>query len=219
MRKLAVFFPLCLLGAAPAHAVGVHVNVIGTVEENNIGINPLDEVMVGDTVVLSFTVDSTVFTDGDAGGNATRGYTITDFLGWFGGVPVGLASPGGPAYFTLCAACPASDDIWLSSSPDSPGGAPIDFPGGYNLNVDVAYTGDFLGSNDILDAPELFDDTGLQRSAFTIWSGSPDLAAMTMVYEGMTIQAKPSPVPLPGAVWLLISGIAGIRMFPRRSKA
>jgi hypothetical protein len=35
----------------------------------------------------------------------------------------------------------------------------------------------------------------------------------------MTIQAKPSPVPLPGAAWLLISGIAGIRAFARRSKA
>ena len=214
MKKIIV--ALILLAAAPVHAATVRVDVSGQVIFNGIGAPPLGDVSAGDPVVVSFTVDSEVFTDGIPGD--TRGYAIdtSSFVVTFDGVQIGLLDPfpdGRTPYFTLVEGFPVADGFFIASSPISPGGVPL-AQEPFQLNLDLGYEGDVLSSLDILDAQGDYAFDGLTRFSFNLWSITPDNVAMEMDFAGLSIHA----VPVPGALWLLISALLGTQVFPRRSK-
>jgi hypothetical protein len=217
MKSVAVSLALILVAAIPAHAATVRVDVSGQVIFNGIGAPPLGDVDAGDPVTISFTVDSDDFTDGIPGD--TRGYAIdpSSFVATFDGVQVGLLDPfpdGRTPYFTLVEGFPASDGFFISSSPVSPGGVPL-AQEPYQLNVDLGYEGDVLSSLDILDAQGDYAFDGLTRFSMNLWSVFPDNVAMEMDFSGLSIHA----VPVPGALWLLMSALLGTQVFTRRTKA
>jgi hypothetical protein len=213
MKRAAALLAIAMLATAPAHAVTVFVAALGEVTENLIADSPLGGVAVGEDVLMTFTVDSNDFVDG-AGGD-TRGYVISSFsLAFSGRVTVGLLIGGDSAYFTLADGIPVSDGFWVSSSPDSPGGAQLEQEP-YNVNLDLGYEGDTLSSLDILDAGGVYDLDGLTRFAFSVWQLSPDFPAMSIDYHQLRIQALPS-VPIPAALWLLASSLLGLIAIRRR---
>lgn len=217
MKKLAVNLALILLAATPVHAATVRVVVTGQVIFNGIGAPPLGNADAGDAVTIEFTVDSDDFTDGIPGD--TRGYAIdpSSFTASFGDVQVGLPDPfpdGSTPYFTLVDGFPVADGFFIATSPISPGGVPL-AQAPYSLNLDLGYEGEVLSSLDILDAQGDYAFDGLTRFGFNLWSIVPDNVAMEMDYSGLSIHA----VPLPGALWLLLSGLLGTRVLPRRAQA
>jgi hypothetical protein len=210
MKRAAAILAIALLATAPAHATPVLVAAFGEVTENLIADSPLGDVAAGEGVVMSFTVDSNNFVDG-AGGDS-RGYVISSFaLAFSGGVNVGLLIGGDTAYFTLADGIPVSDGFWVSSSPDSPGGAQLEQEP-YNVNLDLGYEGDTLSSLDILDAVGIYDLDGLTRFGFNVWQLSPDFPAMSIEFSLLKIE----PVPVPAALWLLGSSLLCLISFRRR---
>jgi hypothetical protein len=213
MKRAAALLAIAILAMAPAHATTVFVAALGEVTENLIADSPLGDVAAGEGVVMSFTVDSNDFVDG-AGGDS-RGYVISSFsLAFSGGVTVGLLIGGDTAYFALADGIPVSDGFWVSSSPDSPGGAQLEQEP-YNVNLDLGYDGDTLSSLDILDAGGVYDFDGLTRFGFSVWQVSPDFPAMSIDYHQLRIQALP-PVPVPATLWLLASSLLGLIGIRRR---
>jgi hypothetical protein len=213
MKRAAALLAIAMFATAPAHAVTVLVAAFGEVTENLIADSPLGDVTAGEGVVMSFTVDSSNFVDGVSGDS--RGYVISSFsLAFSGGVNVGLLMGGDTAYFTLADGMPVSDGFWVSTSPDSPGGAPLEQEP-YNVNLDLGYEGDTLSSLGILDAAGVYDLNGLTRFGFTVWQGSPDFPGMQIDYHQLMIQPLP-PVPVPAALWLLGSSLLGLIGMGRR---
>jgi hypothetical protein len=213
MKRAGVLLAVAMLATAPAHATTVYVAALGEVTENLIADSPLGDVAAGEGVVMSFTVDSNDFVDGASGDS--RGYVISSFaLAFSGGVTVGWLIGGDTAYFTLADGMPVTDGFWVSSSPDSPGGAQLEQTP-YNVNLDLGYEGDTLSSLDILDAGGVYGLDGLTRFDFSIWQISPDFPAMSIDYHQLRIQALP-PIPIPAALWLLGSALVGLIGIRRR---
>ncbi|MHC4589915.1 MAG: hypothetical protein ACYTAQ_11415, partial [Planctomycetota bacterium] len=185
--------------AGPAQAVMVEVTVTGTVVFNGIGDPPLGDAMPGDPALLTFLVDSDNFVDGIPGD--TRGYEIdqASFVLTIGPAMVGLAAPFPPGetpYFTLVDGFPVSDGFFVSTSPFSPGGVPLEQEP-FEANVDLGYVGGTLDSLDILDALGIYDFDGLTMFGFNLWSIFPDNVVMELDFEQMTISAV---VSVPAAV-------------------
>jgi hypothetical protein len=217
MKSVAACLALILLATAPAHATTVRVEVSGQVLFNAIGAPPLGDVDAGDPVTISFTVDSDDFTDGIPGD--TRGYAIDpgSFVMTFDGVQVGLVDPfpdGRTPYFTLVEGFPVADGFFISSSAVSPGGVPL-AQEPYEFNLDLGYEGDVLSSLDILAAQGEYGFAGLTRFSMNVWSVFPDNVAMEMDFSALSIHA----VPVPGALWLLLSALLGTPVFARRARA
>jgi hypothetical protein len=82
----------------------------------------------------------------------------------------------------------------------------------YQANLDLGYSGDTLGSLDILAAQGVYDFDGLTRFGFNLWSITPDNVAMEIDFARMTLQA----VPVPAAAWLLGSALVGLGALARR---
>lgn len=204
-----------VLVTAPAHATNVTVTVTGQVLFNGIGPPPLGDANPGDEVVMSFTVDSNDFVEGIPGD--TRGYAINQSsfsLSFSGGASVGLQSPfpgGETPYFTLVDGFPVSDGFFVSSSPFSPGGVPLQ-QAPFQANLDLGYGGGALGSLDILAAQGVYGFDGLTRFSYNLWSIFPDNVAMEIDFAQITIQA----VPVPAALWLLASALLGLIGMRRR---
>ena len=166
----------------------VDVTATGTVVFNGISDPPLGDVNGGDGVTLTFCVNSDDFDEGVPGD--TRGYVIDpDSFSLSFDTPVdqGLLDPlPGTAYFTLVEGFPVSDGFFVSTSPMSPGGVPLEQTD-YQLNYDLGYVGETLTSLDILDALGSYDFTGLTRFGFNIWRIAPDNVQMDIDWSGMTI--------------------------------
>lgn len=212
MKKRLAVLAAAALTAAGAQADVVTVTVQGSVVFNGVTVAPLNGVSGGDSVVMSFEVDSNTFVDGIPGD--TRGYVIdeTSFSMSFGAGPisVGLLNPfpaGQVPYFTLVDGFPVSDGFFVSTSAVSPGGVPIS-QSPLSVNLDLGYAGTTLSSLDIVDAFGTYDFTGLTRFGFTLWQSFPDNVRMEIDFASMTI------APSPGAMALL--GIAGLGARRRR---
>ena len=179
-----------LLISGTAAADLVEVRVTGTVSFNLIGAAPLDAVAAGDAVTITFLVDSDGFVDGVPGD--TRGYEIIQssfYLEFDTPVSLGLLDPfpgGQTPYFTLVEGFPVSDGFFVSSSPVSPGGVPIEQTP-FHLNHSLGYDGSTLGSLDILDALGTYSFTGLTSFGLNLWSAFPDNVAMEMDFAEMTL--------------------------------
>jgi hypothetical protein len=202
MRKTVIVLAATVLLAASAQAAVVTVTATGQVSYNLIDPPPLGDVNSGEQVVMSFTVDSDNFVEGIPGD--TRGYEIDQAsfsLSFSGGVEVGLMDPfpaGETPYFTLVDGFPVSDGFFVSTSPFSPGGVPLE-QDPLNFNLDLGYVGETLESLDILDAIGVYGYEGLTRFGFTLWQGFPDNVGMEMDFELLTIEEEG--VPVSASTW------------------
>ncbi len=185
-----------LAGSAYAGAP-VEVVISGSVVFNGIGTPPLSGVGAGQTAVMSFLVNSNSFVDSVPGD--VRAYLIdlpSFSLSFSGGVSVGLLDPfPGTAYFALVDGFPVSDGFFVSSSPNSPGGVPLE-QAPYQANFSVGYTGGTLNSLDILDAAGTYDFTGLTNFGYNLWAVFPDNVVLEMEFARMTITVVPAPAAL-----------------------
>jgi hypothetical protein len=218
MRFLYIALATTLIFCSDLNADIVTVSVTGSVSFNGINDPPLSGVNSGDAVEMSFTVDSDFFMDGVPGD--TRGYEInqSSFSMSFnttlaGSLEVGLLNPfPGTPYFTLVDGFPVSDGFFVSTSPISPGGVPLEQEP-FNANLELGYSGDTLSSLDILDAIGVYNFDGLTSFGFTLWVGSPDNVAMEIEFQQMTISRQ---VPEPTAFAILAP--LGLLMFGRRHR-
>lgn len=177
----------------PVMAEQVDIIIVGTVVSNAIGDPPLSTVSAGDAASMYFILDSDNFVDGIPGD--TRGYVINQasFTLEFDTPAIqGLLDPfpaGETPYFTLVEGFPVSDGFFVSTSPISPGGVPLEQTP-FNANFSVSYVGATLDSLDILDAEGVYDFTGLTAFGFNLWSIFPDNVAMEIDFQQMTIQTS-----------------------------
>jgi hypothetical protein len=207
------------LAAVPVNAATVTVTITGQVVFNGIGTSPLGDVDAGDPMLLTFNVDSDVYDEGNPGD--TRGYVIdpSSFALTLGSVTVGLADPipdGRTPYFTLVDGFPVADGFFVSTSPFSPGGVPLE-QDPYQLNVDLGYDGDTLSSLDILDAQGVYGFDGLTRFGLNLWAITQSNVVMEIDFESLRIEA--APVPLPAGFWLFGPAVAGLAALGRRARA
>lgn len=196
MRKLLAVMTIATLSMAvmlPVQAgTLVTVTATGTVEFNQIRTPPLGDVTPGDAAVMTFVVDSDIFTD--SGSFPTRGYHIepASFTLTFDILELELMDPfpaGQTPYFVIRDNDPAVDGFFVSTNVDFPVGVPINQDGIFGPfvnNYSVTYTGDTLPSLDILDALGTYDFDGLTVFNWTIDDGP--FNAMFIVFEQMTIE-------------------------------
>ena len=206
--------------AAPVQAgVTVQVTAFGEVEFNQITGPPLGNASAGDPVIMSFTVDSDVFTDSAT--FPTRGYDINhaSFSLVLGPAAVGLQNPfpaGQTPYFVLRDNDPAVDGFFTSlNNVDSPFSLPLDQTGifaQFANNYQLTYTGDTLASLDILDALGTYDFTGLNSFQWTIDDGP--FNAASIAFERMTIVSTAPVIPEPASLSLV--GLGGLLALRRR---
>lgn len=207
MKKALVALAVVAFAATSAQAALISVTAEGTVVFNGVSTAPLNAVGGGDTAVMSFMVDSNVFVDGIPGD--TRGYEIiqSSFDLSFNAPPVsvGLLNPfpaGQTPYFSLVDGFPVSDGFFVSTSPISPGGAPIS-QSPLQVNLDLGYVGSTLSSLDIEDALGTYDFTGLTRFSFTLWQAFPDNTRMEIDFASLTITPEPGTAGLLGMLAVL----------------
>ena len=187
-----------------ARADTVAISVRGQVVSNFITTPPLNGVPVGNTGVMSFTVDSNNFIDGIPGDLRSYPINPSSFALTFqpSGVTVGLANPfpaGQTPYFTLVDGFPVADGFFVSTSTVSPGGVPIS-QSPLQANLELGYAGTTLSSLNILNAFGTYNFTGLTRFSFNLWQASPDNVRLNMDFQQMTIAPEPTALALPALV-------------------
>lgn len=186
--------------AMPAGAVGVHVEIRGSVDYNVIR-GGLSGVASGAPVVLGFDVDSTSYVDSP--NFPTRGYRIdlASFDMNFGGVHLGLDNPQpwADAYFVLRDNDPAVDGFFMSQgNVDYPLSLSMHIPGlapehefDFSRTFSNATT---LNSLNILAAVGTY---GFENMSSYLWTigrfGNP---GAEVVYESISITAVPEPSTL-----------------------
>lgn len=199
-RGVFVFVFLALIAVPTIAGVPVQVTVNGEVEFNQIRSGPLSAVAPGDPAVMSFLVDSDLFTDNPF--FPTRGYVIdhASYSFLLDGVDVGLQDPfpaGQVPYFVVRDNDPAVDGFFISTDLSFDFGIPLDEPGffgPFGARFLATYPGDRLPSLDILDALGTYDFDGLQVYGYAVTDGPFD--AMFILYRNMTISLLPVEVPV-----------------------
>lgn len=207
-------FAAAFVFVVTARADIVTVQTTGQVTFNGITTAPLNGVAVGNTAVMSFTVDSNNFVDGIPGD--VRSYPIIQ-ASWSlsfqpSAVSVGLLNPfpaGQTPYFSLVEGFPVSDGFFMSTSTTSPGGVPISQTP-LQANLDLGYVGTTLTSLDILQAFGTYNFTGLTRFGFNLWQTIPDNVRLDMDFQQLTITPEPTGLAVPA--------IAGIIALARRRR-
>ena len=201
---------VALLACGLARADIVAISVRGQVIQNLITTPPLNGATVGNTGVMSFTVDSNNFIDGIPGDLRSYPINQSSFALTFqpSGVTVGLANPfpaGQTPYFTLVDGFPVSDGFFVSTSTTSPGGVPLS-QSPLQANLDLGYTGTTLSSLNILNAFGTYTFNGLTRFGFNLWQTIPDNVRLDMDFQQMTIAPEPTAaLALPALAGLLAS--------------
>ncbi|MCV2368108.1 PEP-CTERM sorting domain-containing protein [Roseateles oligotrophus] len=217
MRPSSKSLAICLLAlalGAPAHAVGVRVEVVGSVEYSVIQ-GGLSGVKAGDRAVMSFNLDSDNYLNSE--NFPTRGYRID--LGSFdlsiGGVHMQLDMPqagSGDALFVLRDNDPEVDGFFLSLGPDDRVPLSLHVPGlepehelefGRTFSVNTA-----LHSLNILDAVGVYGFENMSSYQWTM--GRFGNYGLEVGYEGISISAVPEPTTqaLFGLGALALLGIA-----------
>lgn len=203
MRVAATFLVAALIAVIPAQAEIVNVEVTGSVEWNFARAYPLTEVNPGDSVTMTFQVDSDVFLDSTHFN--VRGYEI-DQSSWsmsFGTVTIGLADPypawQAPPYFVLRDNDPVADGFFVTAGHVDwpfPGLATevYGFCGRFETHYDVSYVGDTLSSLDILDAAGTYTYDGLTRFYFN--EVDCGFEVIGMILEQTKISRIPVEVPV-----------------------
>ena len=215
MKNIIAIAVTGMLAGSTLAGVIVEVEVTGQVVFNAIGDPPLGNVNGGESVVMSFLIDSSNFVEGIPGD--TRGYVIDEssfVLSFGGGVSQGLLNPfpgGQTPYFGIIDGFPVSDGFFVSTSTNSPGGVPLEQEP-FNANLSLGYEGDTLESLDILDAIGVYGFDGLTSFGFNLWATFPENVAMEMDFEQMTITV----IPAPASLALLVPFAFGLR---RRQRA
>ena len=212
LAMAALFLPGLVLG------VPVDVTITGDVVFNEIADPPLSGVNPGDSVVLSFTVDSDDFMDGIPG--ATGGYVIdhgTFSLAFDTPVELGLIPfPAGlTPFFGLVDGYTSFDGFFVSQDPSSPNGMPLEQQP-YNVWFSAEYELDTLGSLDILDALGTYDLDGLTSHVFYLSRFDPVDVNLEIEFEQITLEVG-SDVPAT-SMWgvliltlvMLAAGTAGV---------
>ena len=105
---------------APATADMYNIEITGTAETVNPSCEMFADVLPGDPVTITFTLDSTDYVD-DAS-IPSRGYVVSDFWLTIGDVTVGLYPTDSDPYFVLCDGCSAGDRLFLSYYTDHQSG-------------------------------------------------------------------------------------------------
>ena len=200
-----------------AAAINVEIRISGSVEFNQINQGELAGAVGGDSVEIVFQVDTDNFAD--SGNFPVRGYEIIggSFSFTAGGNSVGIADPfpaGQTPYFIIRNDDPAVDGFFLGTNIDGfPSGIPSDSDGAFGAfapNFSVGYDNDPLSSLDILGALGTYEFVGLTSFNFVVNDGPFD--AMGMIFESMSITA----VPLPAAVWFMLTALASFVGLRRR---
>ena len=196
--SLVALFLICAFTANVGADVVYDVTINGVVEFNQIGAPPLGTVAPGETVTLSFQIDSENFVDSLS--FPTRGYEIdqTSFLLAFsGGTSIGLQDPfpgGQTPYFVIRDNDPAVDGFFVSTNIDFPTGVPLQQTGFFEQfrnNFSVTYNGNTLSSLDIADAEGKYDFAGLNVFNWTIDDGPANAAGFN--FSNLTIARVPEP--------------------------
>jgi hypothetical protein len=192
---LTIFAFMAILVAPLKAGTLVTVTANGEVEFNQIGAPPLGQVFPGESVTMTFVVDSDSFDD--SASFPTRGYIIDQatFSLAFDSATLFLQDPFPAAetpYFVIRDNDPAVDGFFVATNVDFPFGfgVPLNqtgFFGQFQNSYNVTYTGDTLPSLDILDALGTYDFTGLTVFGWTIDDGP--FNAMGIVFNQMTIEA------------------------------
>jgi hypothetical protein len=189
---------LALIAVPSAAGVPVIVTVTGEVEFNQINTPPLGDVSPGDPVMMSFVVDSDVFTDSDL--FPTRGYEIDPWsfsLEFGDAIELGLQDPlpmDVTPYFVLRDNDPAVDGFFVATNIVNPFGfgIPLAQTGIFDqfaASFRVTYENDTLSSLDILDALGTYDFSGLTVFGWSIDDGP--FEAMFIIFEQLTLVAIP----------------------------
>lgn len=217
MRFAAAILLFAVLAVTPAQATIVNVTVTGQVDFNTATNPPLDSVVPGADVVISFNVSSDEFVDGPLG--HSRSYVIDPqsfTLSFDSLAPISLLDPlpdGTTAYFTLVDSFPVADGFFVSTTMLYPWGVPLSAEP-YSLDLDLDYDGETIHSLDILEAEGVYDFDGLTRYTFDVWSLTPGAVVMGVDFGQMTISTPA--VPAPAAFWLLGSALLGVIGLRRR---
>jgi hypothetical protein len=218
-----------ILASGSALGTLVEVTVTGQVVFNNDVAPPLGNVHPGDSVEMSFIVDSDNFLDGIPGD--TRGYVIDEAsfsLLFDGTLDVGLMPFGPTPFFTVVEGFPVSDGFFVATSPNPPQtgvGVPLELVP-YNVDFSVSYTGDTLDSLDILDALGVYDSDGLTSFRFNLWVVIPGRIEMEIDFSQLTISEGAgdggSDVPTTSLAGVLVLGLivllVGTAVLLRRSE-
>ena len=204
---IVAFASLVTAGAAQAGIVPV--TITGQVEYNQIPAGyPMHEVLPGETAVLSFNVDSNVFTNSPT--YPTRGYPIdtTSFRLQFESTSVGLQNPfpaGETPYFVIRHNDPQVDGFLVSTSYDWPVGVPTNATGYYGQYVNefhVTYKHGTLSSLNILDAAGTYNYSGLTVFNWAIQDGPFD--PLYIDFTSLTIAPEPATLTLLALVPLVM---------------
>ena len=196
-----------LAGAASAEII--QVDIVGQVDFGGLPFGQWQDVVPGDTAVMSFQLDSDNFVD--SGTFPTRGYEIDQesFVLTLDGISGGLLDPypaGETPFFVLRDNDPAVDGFFLASSPDVafPNGVTMAEPAGIEDNFtglfQATYEGDVLDSLDILDAVGTYTFDGLTVFNWGLEDGP--FQPMGFIFDSFTI----SVVPAPSSAGLLAMG-------------
>ena len=155
----------------------VNVEIMGTVDFEQVNFGQFANVHPGDATVVSFAVDSQNYISGSY---PTRAYAIdpSSFTLTIGSVTVGLQNPfpaGQNPYFVLRDNDPAVDGFFISLGPDFPAAIPLNEPAQvadyFGLDFSVGYAGDTLSSLDILGAVGAYTYDGLTNFNFAVVDG------------------------------------------------
>lgn len=202
-------------GSALAGTNDILVEIHGDVWGNQLSVSSLASVNPGDTMTISFELDSSNFLNSP--NFPTRGYEIDQasyVINFSGGQSIGLANPWTDPvapYFVIRESDPVSDGFFMAPNLDFP------FPsldlnengqlGPLNQRFDVSYVGSTLTSLDIMDAVGSYGFTGLEVFGIGIGDGFFD-DVIGIDYAGMTISVIPAPASVMG---LLTVGLVAAR--------
>lgn len=189
------------LVAATANAAIVQIDINGSVDFGGVNIGQWASASSGDSVTMSFQVDSNNFED--SLNFPTRGYALIEnsFALTIDGNTGGLAMPDpfGTAQFIIRNDDPAVDGFFLGTSVDGfPNGVATDeaaqIADTFRALFSATYEGTRLDSLDIMDAVGTYDFGGL--SVFNWGLDDGPFQPMGFIFDNWTISVVPAPASL-----------------------